>query len=127
MILYLDEVAKQIEETKKEKGFFISKLSKARIILQTQKSRYEIECIEKNKALITGGTLPDKSARFATPTAIKILGSSWRGSMLRTDWIGKYMHFEFIEQNSKTHILTSSVLGAAVESIDHRWCFILDW
>lgn len=127
MILYLEEVAKQIQETKKEKGFFVSRLPKTRIILQTQKSRYEIECIEKNKALIIGGTLPDKSARFTTPTEIKILGSSWGGSMLRVDWIGKFMHFEFIEQSSKTHTITSSVLGAAVESIDHSWCFIMDW
>lgn len=127
MILYLDEVAKQIEKTKQEKGFFISKLPKSRIVLQTQKSKYEIEVLEKNNALIVGGILFNKLSRFSTPTEIEILGSSWGGSMIRTDWIGKSMRFEFIEKKSRTHIITSAVLGAAIESIDQKWCFILDW
>lgn len=128
MVQYIDEVAKQISEAKNEKGFLISKLpSNIRIVLQTQKSKYEIENIEKENAIITGGTMPDGSVRFWKPTQITLIGSSWGGTMMRLNWIGKNMRFEFIEQKTKSHFLTSLVLGAAIESFDHKWCFILDW
>lgn len=128
MIRYLDEVAKQLSETKNEKGFFISKLApNIRLILQTQKSKYEIEYLDKNIGLITGGTLPDKSIRFSNPTKIKLLGSSWGGSMFRIDWIGKEMKLEFKEQQTNNRFITSFILGVAIESLDKKYCFIMDW
>lgn len=128
MIRYLDEVAKQLSETKAEKGFSISKLApNLRIILQTQKSKYEIEYWENNIGLITGGTRSDNTIRFLTPTKIKLLGSSWGGTMLRMDWIGKDMKFEFKDKQTNSHYITSFILGAAIESLDKSYCFILDW
>ena len=128
MIQYLDEVAKQVKEAKNKHGFMVSKLDfGTKIILHTVCSRYEIQLHTNQKAFISGGNRPDKSIRFPGPVEIIILGSSWGGSMIQTDWVGKSMHFEFIEQEKKLHHRTSNILGAALESPDGKQCFILDW
>jgi hypothetical protein len=72
--------------------------------IQTQNRVYEIVVLGDETALICGHPefCPD-------PTEVRIQGSTWGGSMLKTKFVGRGMHLEFEHPVYHT-ILTSRII-----------------
>lgn len=104
-------------------GFNISTLNRGTILrVKTMNSEYVIQLLEKNKVLVQGGKY------FEQPTKAVFKGSTWGGSMLKLEWIGKNMSMEFgySLKNGLDTVLTSGVQAVKVIPEDGI-TFLLEW
>ena len=109
-------------------GFGISQLQPhTKILIETRHSFYDIEYLKNREALIFGGRMWGDGLRFVEPTRILINGSTWGGSMIKSDWIGQNMRLEFQVIETGGLVSTSSIINAIIESPDGGWQYSLDW
>jgi hypothetical protein len=91
-------------------GILLSSLpSNTIIVVKTKSSNYEITYTSPLQIFIKGGTLPNSGIRYPEPVEIEVLGSSWGGSMLKLDWIGKNMCLNFIDKTNNKTVVTSLI------------------
>ncbi len=115
-------------DSAKQLGIIISKIAPhTKITIKTLHSSYQLEILEDQNALITGGNLGNGRLRFEKPTEIRIKGSSVGGSMIKMDWLGQNMRLEFTDLATNSAISTSPILDAVVEAADSSWSYCMDW
>jgi hypothetical protein len=124
----IEDILKKMAENK---GFNINELPVGtKVSVNTKNSLYEFVVLEDRYVSIFGGSLKDGGVRFPKPTKVKILGSTYGGSMIRLDWVGEAMFIEFVIEegpNKNGTILTSSVRNALIESKNGDWFYPMDW
>jgi NAD-dependent oxidoreductase involved in siderophore biosynthesis len=100
-----DRVNRNIIQSEIEGGVHMRDLSPGSVVsVQTLNHLYRVVVICEDTALISGHPefCPD-------PVEVRIHGSTWGGSMLRTKFLGRGMHLEFEHPVHKT-IVTSRIL-----------------
>jgi hypothetical protein len=100
-----DRVNRNIIQSEIEGGVHMRDLSPGAVVsVQTLNHLYRVVVICEDTALISGHPefCPD-------PVEVRIHGSTWGGSMLRTKYLGRGMHLEFEHPVHKT-IVTSRIL-----------------
>ena len=100
-----DRVNRNIIQSEIEGGVHMRDLSPGAVVsVQTLNHLYKVVVICEDTALISGHPefCPD-------PVEVRIHGSTWGGSMLRTKYLGRGMHLEFEHPVHKT-IVTSRIL-----------------
>ncbi|HEY7337866.1 MAG TPA: hypothetical protein VH639_23440 [Bryobacteraceae bacterium] len=102
---FADAVNRNIVQSEIEGGVHLRDLTPGSVVsIQTLNHVYKIEVVEEDTALISG------HPRFCPdPIEVRIHGSTWGGSMLRTRYLGRGMHLEFEHPVHKT-IVTSRIL-----------------
>ena len=110
-------------------GLNVSLLPPGTILtLETLYSFYRVEIVEGKEILITGGMRKDGEDRFPNPTKAIICGSTWGGSCIKVDWIGREMHLEVVfGEDLKNKLLTSRILNLTIEAPDGSWSYSMDW
>lgn len=110
-------------------GLNVSLLSPGTIlVLETLYSFYRIQIIEGKEVLVTGGMTRSGDDRFPHPTKAIICGSTWGGSSIKVDWIGREMNLEMIYgEEMRDKLLTSRILNLIVEAPDGSWSYSMDW
>jgi ABC-type phosphate transport system substrate-binding protein len=99
-----------------KKGFFVEDLQEnTQLFLETKNSKYHIQILENKKITITGGKT-NSGTRFPFETEVLVLGSSWGSCSIKPGWIGKNMHFEFVEKISNNPVRTSPVVSAYTQT-----------
>lgn len=100
-----DEVNRNIIQSEVEGGVELDRLTEGDVLhVETLSRRYTIIYRGDGWALIAG------HPRFCPlPTPVRIEGSTWGGSMLKTRYVGRGMHLEFRHPRFRT-ILTSRIL-----------------
>jgi hypothetical protein len=115
----LDPYLARLHEMQTKKGGI--KLSKfksgTKVVVTTLYNTYEITIIDGQKVKVKGGR------HFVEEAETVFTGSSWGGSMLKTDWIGHDMRMEFAKP--PRGLRTSRVVGATVIGPD--WSYEMDW
>ena len=102
---FSDEVNRNIIESEIEGGVHLRDLRPGSALsIQTQNRVYEMVVLDDEKALISGHPefCPD-------PAEVRIHGSTWGGSMIKTKFVGRGMHLEF-EHPVHRVILTSRIV-----------------
>jgi hypothetical protein len=102
---FSDEVNRNIVQSEIEGGVYLDDLSEGEVLeIQTQNRWYTIVISGRGKELIWGHPqyCPD-------PVAVRIEGSTWGGSMLKSRFVGRGMHLEFRHPTYRT-IVTSRIL-----------------
>lgn len=102
---FSDEVNRNIIRSELEGGAYLDHLSEgAVLVVETQNHRYTVVNRGGGEALISGHPqyCPD-------PVLVKIVGSTWGGSMLKMRFIGRGMHLEFWHPTYRT-IRTSPIV-----------------
>jgi hypothetical protein len=116
----------QWKEQDRKSGFNISILEPGtKLVIETRNSFYDVEIIEGKFATIFGGTRSNGQTRFMRPVEMIIHGSTWGGSMLKVDWIGKDMRLEFHTVEDRKQYLTSSVQRVTIESPNGEWRYTM--
>jgi hypothetical protein len=89
-----------------EGGVFLHDLTpKSTLYIQTKHHWYTLVHCGENRGLISGH--PEFCLE---PVLARIAGSSWGGSMLKTNFIGRGMHPEFKHPEYETPIVTSRIV-----------------
>lgn len=102
----------------KEDGIRLSKLKPGtKIVATTRNNVYRITVLGDSKIVVQGGKY------FPEPVEQLFYGSTWGGSMIKTDWIGHEMRMEISTQNRP--IVTTPVLGAVIYG--EGWEFKMEW
>ncbi len=100
-----DEVNRNIIQSEIEGGVCLDDLSEGTVLeVETQHRWYTIVNLGRGKALISGHPefCPD-------PVSVRIEGSTWGGSMLKSRFIGRGMHLEFRHPAYRMSITTSRI------------------
>ena len=103
-----------------EKGVDLDALANGtKLEVQTTNTLYTLEKIDA-LFIITGGP------RLTEPQTIRINGSTFGGSMLKTNWlgIGMYMEFVLFKPEVKT-LTTSSIRSIKITAHDGSWMYVL--
>jgi len=102
---FSDEINRNVIRSELEGGVFLERLRKdAALEVQTQNRCYRIVVQGQGRALISG------HPRFCPePVLVRIHGSSWGGSMLKLDFIGRGMFLEFEHPVHRT-VTTSRII-----------------
>jgi hypothetical protein len=100
-----DEVNRNIIRSEIEGGVELDRLAEGDVLhVETLSRLYTIVYRGEGRALIAG------HPRFCPyPTPVRIEGSTWGGSMLKTRYVGRGMHLEFRHPYFRT-IVTSRIL-----------------
>jgi hypothetical protein len=99
-----DKVNRDIVRSEIEGGVYLNHVaSNTRLEVETQNRRYTLWVRENGEVLIWGHPV-----YCPAPTAVRISGSNWGGSMLKAGFIGRGMHMEFRHPEHKT-VVTSRV------------------
>ena len=104
--ILLGDVRDLLAKSEREEGIDVKGLPPDIIVtVVTENSTYTILILdpETGDAIIEGGT------RFTTPTAVKINGSTFGGSVIKPDWIGKGMHLELWRGENEKGLVTSEI------------------
>ena len=102
---FSDAVNRNIIQSEIEGGVHLRDLLPGSVVsVQTLNRIYRMVILDDETALISGHPdfCPD-------PTEVRIHGSTWGGSMLRTKFLGRGMHLEFQHPVHST-IITSRIL-----------------
>jgi len=100
-----DEVNRSIIQSEIEGGVFLKDLPPATVLeIETMHHRYTAVMLGGSEALISGHPefCPD-------PVQVAIAGSSWGGSMLKLQFVGRGMHLEFHHPDYAAPIVTSTI------------------
>lgn len=100
-----DEVNRGIVQSEIEGGVFLNDLPPATVLeIQTMHHCYRAVMLGGSEALISGH--PEFCPE---PVQVAIAGSTWGGSMLKLQYVGRGMHLEFRHPGYKTPIVTSRI------------------
>jgi hypothetical protein len=100
-----DEVNRGIIQSEIEGGVFLNDLPPATVLeIQTQHHRYTAVILSGTEALLSGH--PEFCPE---PVQVAIAGSTWGGSMLKLQYVGRGMHLEFRHPLYPTPIVTSAI------------------
>ena len=100
-----DEVNHNIVQSEVEGGVYLHDLSPGAVLaIQTQNRSYTLVSLGQESALISGH--PEFCPE---PVEVQVQGSTWGGSMLKTKFVGRGMHLEFIHPVFRT-VITSQIL-----------------
>ncbi len=101
-----DEINSKIIESEIEGGVFLGDLPPETVLeIQTANHRYTAVMLGKGEALISG------HPRYCPePVQVEIAGSSWGGSLLKLDFVGRGMRLEFYHPDYKKPIVTSPIV-----------------
>jgi len=106
-----DEVNDGIVQSEIEGGVFLRDLPPSTVLeIQTMHHRYTAVLLGGSEALISGH--PEFCPE---PAEVKILGSTWGGSMLKTKFLGFGMHMEFEHPVHRT-VLTSRIVDIRAQA-----------
>jgi hypothetical protein len=100
-----DAINHNIAQSEVEGGVYLQNLRRGSSLeIQTRHRSYTMVNCGGGLALISGH--PEFCPR---PVLVRILGSNWGGSMLKTSFIGRSMHLEFRHPKYRTPIVTSTI------------------
>jgi hypothetical protein len=100
-----DEVNRGIIQSEIEGGVFLNDLPPDTVLeIQTMNHRYTAVLLGGNDALLSGH--PEFCPE---PVQVAISGSTWGGSMLKLQYVGRGMHLEFRHPSYATPIITSAI------------------
>src|SRR3954470_22714667 len=100
-----DEVNRGIVQSEIEGGVFLNDLPPSTVLeIQTMHHRYTAVLLGGSDALISGH--PEFCPE---PVQVAIAGSTWGGSMLKLQYVGRGMHLEFRHPGYATPIVTSPI------------------
>jgi len=100
-----DEVNRNIVQSEIEGGVRLEDLPPgSRLQVTTRNTCYQLLVLIGNMALITGHPL-----YCPRPVVVRIHGSTWGGSMLKLEFIGRGMHIEFVHPQYQLPIITSPI------------------
>jgi hypothetical protein len=100
-----DEVNSAIIQSELEGGVFLRDLPPATVLeIQTLHHRYIAVLLGGNDAMLSGH--PEFCPE---PVQVAIAGSTWGGSMLKLQYVGRGMHLEFRHPEYPTPIITSPI------------------
>lgn len=107
---FSDEVNRNIIESEIEGGVYLDDLPPSSVLsIQTNNRVYKIVVLDNDRALISGH--PEFCPQ---PEQVRINGSTWGGSMIRTKFVGRGMHLEFEHPVYRT-IITSRILDVQAQ------------
>lgn len=110
-------------------GLQVDKLEEGtKLTVETMNSVYEIKILETDQPLsveISGGSLRDGNVRYEESVPVYFVGSTFGGSMLKMNWIGKGMCMEFADNDRV--LTTSPVQNVEIEAPDGSWGYSMDW
>lgn len=100
-----DEVNHGIIQSEIEGGVFLNDLPPSTILqIQTMNHCYTAVLLGGSEALLSG------HPKFCPePVQVAIQGSTWGGSMLKLQYVGRGMHLEFRHPRYATPIVTSAI------------------
>ncbi len=99
-----DKVNNNIVCSEIEGGVYLNHVAcNTQLEVETQNRRYTLWVRENGEVLIWGHPV-----YCPAPTAVRISGSNWGGSMLKAGFIGRGMHMEFRHPEHQT-VVTSRV------------------
>ena len=105
-----DSVNAKIIQSEIEGGVYLRDLAPGCVLYITTKNRvYRMEILGNGAALISGH--PEWCPE---PAEVHIQGSTWGGTMLKTNFVGRGMHLEF-DHPVHRRILTSRILEIRVD------------
>jgi len=100
-----DDVNRAIVQSEIEGGVFLQDLPPSTVLeIRTMHHRYTAVLLGGSAALISGH--PEFCPR---PVQVAIAGSTWGGSMLKLQYVGRGMHLEFRHPEYPTPIITSPI------------------
>ena len=100
-----DEVNHNIVQSEIEGGVYLRDLSPGAVLaIQTQNRSYTLVNLGDESALISGH--PEFCPE---PVEVLVQGSTWGGSMLKTKFVGRGMHLEFVHPVYRT-VITSEIV-----------------
>jgi hypothetical protein len=100
-----DEVNHNIVQSEIEGGVYLRDLSPGAVLaIQTQNRSYTLVSLGDESALISGH--PEFCPE---PVEVQVQGSTWGGSMLKTKFVGRGMHLEFVHPVYRT-VITSQIV-----------------
>lgn len=100
-----DEVNRSIIRSEIEGGVFLNDLPPDTVLeIQTMHHRYTAVLLGGSEALISGH--PEFCPE---PVQVAIAGSTWGGSMLKLQYVGRGMHLEFRHPEYSNPIVTSPI------------------
>jgi len=100
-----DEVNRGIVQSEIEGGVFLSDLPPSTVLqIQTMHHCYTAVLLGGSEALLSGH--PEFCPE---PVHVAIAGSTWGGSMLKLQFVGRGMHLEFRHPGYPTPIITSPI------------------
>ena len=101
-----DQINHNIVQSEIEGGVYLRDLAhESTLEVQTQNRSYTIVNRGHGHALISGH--PEFCPE---PVLVRIEGSNWGGSMLKTNFIGRGMHLEFRHPEYENPIITSRIV-----------------
>jgi hypothetical protein len=102
---FSDEINRNIIRSEIEGGAYLDYLSEGAVLeVETQNHRYTVVNRGQGQALISG------HPHFCPePVVVRIVGSTWGGSMVKMRFIGRGMHLEFWHPTYRT-IRTSRIV-----------------
>lgn len=101
-----DEINRNIVQSEIEGGVYLHDLpGESTLQIETQNRSYLIVHLGQGQALISGH--PDFCPE---PVQVRIEGSNWGGSMLKTSFVGRGMHLEFRHPGYQRPIITSRIV-----------------
>ncbi len=102
-----DDVNRNIDQSDRDGGVFLTDVPVGTIIkFQTRNTKYTIV---KTGEKYGDCTIQGHPKYCPIPTKAYIHGSTWGGSMIKMDFVGKGMHLEFSTDEHKGNILTTEI------------------
>lgn len=100
-----------------------------RLSVETINSIYEIQIVEGEgnhvSVIISGGTKRDGETRYENPEEASFVGSTFGGSLLKINWLGKNMCMEIY--HNRAILNTSPVKDVVIENADRSWGYSMGW
>jgi hypothetical protein len=115
---FSDEVNRNIVQSEIEGGVYLDELSEGAVLeVETQHHGYTIVIRGRGRDLISG-----HPKYCPHPVPVRIEGSTWGGSMLKLQFIGRGMRLEFRHPVYRT-ILTSRIVDirASEQRVSNAW------
>jgi hypothetical protein len=101
-----DQINRNIVRSEIEGGVFLKDLpGESTLEVATQNRRYTVVLLGDGQALISGH--PEFCPE---PVLVRISGSNWGGSMLKTQYLGRGMHMEYRHPRYRGPIVTSRIV-----------------
>lgn len=102
-----DEINRNLAKSEIEGGVFLSKLAPGtKLKVQTRNTLYRIEVVEGGSGKVE---IQGHSRYCPDPTPARIHGSTWGGSMLKMNFIGRGMNLEFSTDSHPQPIVTTII------------------
>ena len=100
-----DEINHNIVQSEIEGGVYLRDLQPGAVLaIQTRNRSYRLVSLGEETALISGH--PEFCPE---PVKVQVQGCTWGGSMLKTKFVGRGMHLEFIHPVYRT-VITSQIV-----------------